>query len=138
MGFFDRLFGRRNSECQNGLLHSTAIPVGSVEEEYLWMQRNFPGFQPRMQSMLEIDGKPFDVLTLQNACGEERTVYFEISKFYGKPIDSQGSLEGRRRWQGPPCPYCGAALRTEKAKQCFKCGMDWRDSDSVVCRKQDE
>ncbi len=27
-----------------------------------------------------------------------------------------------------PCPYCGKCLRTDKAKQCFHCGMDWHDS----------
>jgi hypothetical protein len=33
-----------------------------------------------------------------------------------------------------PCLYCGAPLRTRKAKQCFECGMDWHDSANVVCR----
>lgn len=27
----------------------------------------------------------------------------------------------------PVCPYCGEAVRTKMAKQCFECGMDWRD-----------
>jgi hypothetical protein len=33
---------------------------------------------------VEIDGKPYDVHTLQNAEGEEREVFFNISRFYGK------------------------------------------------------
>ncbi len=28
---------------------------------------------------------------------------------------------------GTPCPYCGKALRTPNAKQCFSCGEDWHD-----------
>jgi hypothetical protein len=26
---------------------------------------------------------------------------------------------------GPPCPYCGQPLRTDKAQQCLECGADW-------------
>jgi hypothetical protein len=30
-----------------------------------------------------------------------------------------------RKKIGPPCPKCGAALRSAEAKQCFACGADW-------------
>ena len=33
-----------------------------------------------------------------------------------------------------PCPHCGQALRSPKAKQCFDCGMDWHDSSQIVRR----
>jgi len=33
-----------------------------------------------------------------------------------------------------PCPYCGKELVSEKARQCFSCGMDWHDPDNVVQR----
>jgi hypothetical protein len=40
-------------------------------------------------------------------------------------------LDGiQRRSNGPPCPYCGKALRTDKARQCFECGVDWHKSSS--------
>jgi hypothetical protein len=29
------------------------------------------------------------------------------------------------RAKNPPCPACGAELRTPVAQQCFKCGADW-------------
>jgi hypothetical protein len=28
-----------------------------------------------------------------------------------------------------PCPYCGAPLRTKRAKQCRHCKRDWHDSE---------
>jgi hypothetical protein len=31
-----------------------------------------------------------------------------------------------------PCPWCGKPLKTEKAQQCFECGMDWHDPANVV------
>ena len=34
-----------------------------------------------------------------------------------------------------PCPYCEAPLATDRARQCFACGTDWRDPQNVVCRK---
>jgi predicted RNA-binding Zn-ribbon protein involved in translation (DUF1610 family) len=31
-----------------------------------------------------------------------------------------------------PCPYCGKNLRSVKAQQCRKCGMDWHDPDNLT------
>lgn len=83
MGLFNWLFGRGGGG-NDGSAPDRAVVVGSVGEEYDWVARNCPGFRPRMQALQEIDGKPFDVLTLHNAAGEERTVYFDISRFFGK------------------------------------------------------
>ena len=81
MGFFNWLFGRAGGD---GSSAAKAVVVGSVDEEYAWIQRHCPGFRFRMQALQEIEGKPYDVLTLRNAAGEERTVYFDISRFFGK------------------------------------------------------
>jgi hypothetical protein len=35
-----------------------------------------------------------------------------------------GRPKARKRI-GPPCPKCGAPLRSAQAKQCFTCGADW-------------
>jgi hypothetical protein len=32
----------------------------------------------------------------------------------------------------PPCPYCGKPLKTDLAKQCLACGMDWHAPENVV------
>ena len=81
MGFFSWLFGRAGGD---GSSAAEAVVVGSVGDEYAWVQRHCPGFQLQMQSLQEIEGKPYDVLTLRNAAGEERTIYFDISRFFGK------------------------------------------------------
>ena len=47
----------------------------------------------------------------------------------------QEKLPAKKTDAGPPCPYCGQALRTAFAKQCRHCGMDWHDSENVICRK---
>jgi hypothetical protein len=84
MGLLDFLFGRRGGG-RDGSTPDKAIVVGSVGEEYEWVQLHCPGFLPQMQSLQRIRGIPYDVLTLQNDRGEERTVYFDISRFYGPP-----------------------------------------------------
>ncbi len=81
MGLFGWLFGRAGGD---GSSAAQAVVVGSVGEEYAWMLRHCPGFQPQMQALQEIDGRPYDVHTLRNAADEEQTVSFDISRFYGK------------------------------------------------------
>jgi hypothetical protein len=81
MGILNWLFGSAGGD---GSSAPQAIVVGSVGEEYAWVQRHCPGFAPQMQSLQHIDGKPYDVLHLKNDRGDERTVYFDISKFFGK------------------------------------------------------
>ena len=68
---------------------------------------------------------PLDALTVRAETGEERVIDFDTS-FFG--------LERVRRSSATPCPYCGQVLRTAKAKQCFTCGMDWRDPTNVIRR----
>jgi hypothetical protein len=82
MGLWNFLFGSRDR--RDGSSPETAIVVASIAKEYEWMRDRCPGFRPWSQALHEIDGKPYDVLTWQNARGEERSVYFDISKFFGK------------------------------------------------------
>ena len=81
MGLWDWLFGRRGGD---GSSPAQAVVVNSVREEYDWLQRHCPGLQFEKQSLQEVDGKPYDVHTLRTAEGEEREVFFDISRFYGK------------------------------------------------------
>jgi uncharacterized membrane protein YkoI len=83
MGLFNFLFGK-DAAGSDGASPETAIVVSSVEAEYKWVQRNCPGYRFLSQSLQEINGTMYDVLELQNRQGEERTVYFDITQFFGK------------------------------------------------------
>lgn len=83
MGLFNFLF-RREAAGGEGASPETAIAVSSVEAEYKWVQRNCPGYRFLSQSLQEINGTMYDVLELENRQGEERTVYFNITQFFGK------------------------------------------------------
>jgi hypothetical protein len=87
MGIFDKLSGRGR---RDGSSPEKAIVVGSGPEEYKWVARHCPGFEVKLQALIDVDGNPYDVLTLSNNKGQEQTVYFDISKFYGKePSDAE-------------------------------------------------
>jgi hypothetical protein len=83
MGLLSLLFGRRG-DGPDGSSPEKAIVAHSVGAEYEWMRRYCPGWMPVMQRLMHIDGKPYDQHTLQNDRGEERTLYFDISSFFGK------------------------------------------------------
>ena len=36
-----------------------------------------------------------------------------------------------RKWTGRPCSYCGKTQRTDHARQCFECGMDWHEPGRI-------
>ena len=85
MGILDFLFGRdKTNDGRDGRTPETAIIVKSVEQEYRWMQKHYRGYQPQSQALQEIDGEFFDVLKWINGTGDEVTIYFDISAFYGK------------------------------------------------------
>jgi hypothetical protein len=50
----------------------------------------------------------------------------------------EGGLDFRNERTGTPCPHCGKPLASDKAKQCFSCGMDWHDPERVVRRGDPE
>ena len=81
MGILDRLFGRGGGDGSSAAL---AVSVGSVADEYAWLRRHHPGYQLLVQMLQTIEGKPYDVLEVRDAEGVKRTVYFDISRFYGK------------------------------------------------------
>jgi len=49
--------------------------------------------------------------------------------FYcGRDLILELDMPAEHRKTTRPCPSCGEPLRTELAKQCFKCGADWHDA----------
>lgn len=62
-----------------------AIVVQNIGEEYGWIRRHCAGFEPGDQSLEEICGRFYDVHQLRNAAGLEKTIYFDITTFYGTP-----------------------------------------------------
>jgi hypothetical protein len=83
MGWLDFLFGDKN-KGRDGASPQTAIIVESIAAEYQWVRDHCPGYAHEIKAPFQqIDGKPYDVLTVRSPNGDVRTIYFDISRFYG-------------------------------------------------------
>jgi len=55
-----------------------------VAAEYAWLKQHYPGYRTRRQALASHKEKPYDLITIVTVSGEEKTVYFDISRFFGK------------------------------------------------------
>ncbi len=55
-----------------------------VDAEWRWLRSHFPGFVNFQQRCLKHEGKRYDIISLRTASGEDKTIYFDISAFFGK------------------------------------------------------
>lgn len=74
----------------NGLSISEAIVINESNEtdgvaaEYDWLRANYPGYSLIKQSLINVEGKPYDKMDIKTADGVKKTIYFDISNFFGK------------------------------------------------------
>jgi len=80
MWFLNRIIGSKATAADSEQM----IKVKSVADEYRWIQQHCPGLRLVRQSLTKMHGKPCDELVLQNDKGEQRTIYFDISSFFGR------------------------------------------------------
>ena len=69
---------------RDGSTFQKAVIVGSVRAEYLYIDRTFKDASILSQMVVENNGNPYDVVTIQTQDGSKKDVYFDISKFYRK------------------------------------------------------
>lgn len=55
-----------------------------VDAEYAWIRDKYPGYHTRGQAMAYHDKKPYDIIHITTADGDDKDVYFDISNYYGK------------------------------------------------------
>jgi hypothetical protein len=55
-----------------------------IAAEFRWLRARYPGYRLVSQSLIDCEEEPTDRMTVMNAVGEERIVYFEISDFFPK------------------------------------------------------
>jgi hypothetical protein len=84
-----------------GATIETAIVVADVPEEYDYVEEHMPGWQFRQQALLPHGCRYYDVLTLEDATGARRDVYFDITDFYVAGLEAMAEARGI---QVPSCP----------------------------------
>ena len=58
--------------------------MSGVEAEYAWIKHYFPGSKLKGQYLVNHKNKPYDILEIITADGKEKSIYFNISNFFGK------------------------------------------------------
>lgn len=66
----------------DGTTQETAYKVPGVPDEYAVLKAL--GLKPGLQSLLILDGKPYDVIEAEAPDGTTRKVWFDISSFFGR------------------------------------------------------
>ena len=54
-----------------------------VREEYEYLQQEYPTWEFKLQAAIVNDEVKVDVLTIENAEGQTKDIYFDISSFFG-------------------------------------------------------
>jgi len=55
-----------------------------VDAEYAWLRQRYPGCITKNQTLTFHEKKPYDIITIVTKDGNEISVYFDISNFFGK------------------------------------------------------
>jgi len=58
--------------------------MAGIGGEVLWAQQYLPGWHKTNQALITDGRKNYDAVTYQSSEGKKRTIYFDISTFFGK------------------------------------------------------
>ena len=80
----------KTDTTRDGSSFDKAIIINETSErygdpaEYAWIRKNYPGATNNSQALVYHAKKPYDILHITTADGKTVSVYFDISKFFGK------------------------------------------------------
>lgn len=72
------------SSFENAIVIQEKSEMSGVSAEYKWLKDNYPGYTLISQSLSSSNGKPYDVMNIKTKDGDKKTIYFDISNFFGK------------------------------------------------------
>jgi hypothetical protein len=81
---------KRDVNMWAGSSYETAVVIDKSNEtegikaEYDWIKEHYPGSQVLEQSLNYYKDKPYDIIQITDQKGENKRIYFDISKFFGK------------------------------------------------------
>ena len=76
--------GGDGSSFEKAIIINEKREKPGIDAEYTWIYKNYPGSKVTQQMLTEKKGVPYDILKIVTAGGEEKSIYFNISKFFGK------------------------------------------------------
>ncbi len=76
--------GGDGSSIAAAILVKGANEATGVAAEYQWLRDHLPGFRPEQQALLGVGDRKYDQLDGVMPTGERRSVFFDITEFFGK------------------------------------------------------
>jgi len=55
-----------------------------VPAERAWLEQRYPRYDKEEQALMTVNGKQYDLIKFTTATGEHKSVYFDITGFFGK------------------------------------------------------
>jgi hypothetical protein len=74
----------RGVSCNSAVVIDAATERDGIAKENAWIAENYPGAKKVGQSLTTCNDKPADQVDIETANGQKRSVYFDISKWFGK------------------------------------------------------
>jgi hypothetical protein len=78
------------SNLRDGLSYETAIVINKrtnkpgIDAEYEWLKQNYPDYKFNGQVLTKYNNVPYDIINIITSEGIQKSIYFDISKFFGK------------------------------------------------------
>jgi hypothetical protein len=76
--------GGDGSSLEKAVIVKAATEKTGVDAEYDYIAKHYPGYKRGPQSLQNIKGRAYDVIEFTTAKGEKKTIYFDITAFFGK------------------------------------------------------
>ncbi|MDB6064226.1 MAG: hypothetical protein JWR26_434 [Pedosphaera sp.] len=76
--------GDGSSYAQAVVIHSAEDEEAGIKAERAWLEKNYPAFRKGRQSLMASGGKHYDLIEFTTAEGQAKSVYFDITDFFGK------------------------------------------------------
>jgi hypothetical protein len=78
------LSGGDGSSLKKAIIVKAPNEESGVRAEYEYIRQHYPGSKEGDQSLQESKGKSYDVMELTTAEGKKKTLYFDITAYFGK------------------------------------------------------
>ena len=72
------------SSFEKAIVIKSGSETAGVKSEYTWLAAAYPGYTLVKQQLSFNDKKPYDLMFIKTKDGDNKTLYFDISAFYGK------------------------------------------------------
>lgn len=72
------------SSMENAIIIDAPSETEGIHKEYEWLKEKYPDHSLIQQSLLHERKKSYDAMKIKTKQGDVKTIYFDITKFFGK------------------------------------------------------